>query len=176
MRRWFLPLLALVVLGAGGLWYQQTESRSRGTFAAPDFAVPDLQGGTVRLSDLRGKVVFLNLWATWCEPCRQEMPAMEMLYREFAHQDFTMLAVSEDSNGAEAVRPFVAEFGFTFPVGLSPDGAVGKKYGITGYPETYLIDKSGQVVAHFVGPRNWADNNVRGMLRTLIQGPAAPPA
>jgi cytochrome c biogenesis protein CcmG, thiol:disulfide interchange protein DsbE len=176
MRRWFAPLLALSILLAGGLWYLQTAGRVTGPFLAPDFAATDLQGRTVRLSDFRGKVVLLNLWATWCEPCRQEMPGMEILYREFGAQDFTLLAVSEDASGMEAVKPYVDQYGFTFPVLLSPDGAVGRKYGITGYPETFVIDKSGQVVTKYVGPRNWADNSVRGMLRTLLQAPVAPPA
>ena len=176
MRRWFAPLLALVILGTGALWYWQTASRLKGPFPAPNFAARDLQGRTVRLSDLRGKVVFLNLWATWCEPCRQEMPAMETLYREFARDDFAMLAVSEDASGLEAVQPYVAQFGFTFPILLSPEGEVGHKYGITGYPETFIIDKTGQVVVHFIGPRNWADSSVRAMLRQLLQAAPAPAA
>jgi len=176
MRRWFAPLLALAILSAGALWYQRNAARVKGPFPAPNFSAPDMQGQVVRLSELRGKVVFLNLWATWCEPCRQEMPAMEMLYRELQGSDFAMLAVSEDAKGLEAVKPFVAEFGFTFPILLSPEGEVGRKYGITGYPETFIIDKDGQVVVHFVGPRNWADNGVRAMLRQLIQAPPAAPA
>jgi thiol-disulfide isomerase/thioredoxin len=176
MRRWLAPLLALIILSAGALWYQQSASRVRGTFPAPNFTARDLEGRTVRLSDLRGKVVFLNLWATWCAPCREEMPSMEVLQRDLGGEDFVVLAVSEDQGGAAVVKPYVAEFGFTFPVLLSPAGEVGRKYGITGYPETFLIDKSGQVVMHYVGPRNWADNGVRAMLRHLIEAPAAPPA
>lgn len=172
MRRWLVPLAALVLLGAGALWFQQTSSRVRSTFPAPDFTARDLNGRPLRLSDLRGKVVFLNLWATWCAPCREEMPSMEMLQREMAGQDFVIVAVSEDANGAEAVRPFVSEFGFTFPILLSPNGEVGRKYGITGYPETFIIDKTGKVVVHYVGPRNWADGGVRAMLRGLIDAPA----
>ena len=99
---------------------------------------------------------------------------MERLYRELVGPDFVMLAVSEDASGAEAVKPYVDEFGFTFPVLLSPEGEVGHKYGITGYPETYIIDKNGQVVVHFVGPRNWVDNSVRAMLRQMIQAAPAP--
>jgi peroxiredoxin len=176
MRQWFAPLLALAILVAGALWYQQTSSRVRGPFPAPDFAARDLQGRDVRLSDLRGKVIFLNLWATWCEPCRQEMPTMEQLYREFANDDFTMLAVSEDAAGSDTVKPYIAEYGFTFPVLLSPEGEVGHKYGITGYPETFIIDKNGEVVVHYIGPRNWADNSTRAMLREMIDSRPAPGA
>lgn len=173
MRQRLAALLALVLLGAAALWYQQTSSRSRSTFPAPDFVARDLDGAAVRLSDLRGKVVFLNLWATWCAPCREEMPSMERLQRDLGTRDFVIVAVSEDAGGAEAVRPFVAEFGFTFPVLLSPNGEVGRKYGITGYPETFIIDKAGRVVVHYVGPRNWTDSGIRAMLRGLIE--AQPP-
>jgi peroxiredoxin len=177
MRRWLAPLLALAISSAAALWYHQYAStRMKGPYPAPDFAARDLHGNTVRLSDLRGKVVFLNLWATWCEPCRQEMPAMEVLARDLAGDSFAMLAVSEDATGAEAVQPYVAEFGFTFPILLSPDGTVGRKYGITGYPETFIIDKAGRVVVHFIGPRNWADNGMRTMLRQLIQSGGPAPA
>lgn len=174
MRRALLPVAALALLSAGALWYQQTASRARGSFPAPDFVARDLNGIPVRLSDLRGKVVFLNLWATWCAPCREEMPSMEMLHRDLAGEDFVILAVSEDATGLEAVKPFSDEFGFSFPILLSPDGEVGRKYGITGYPETFIIDKSGQVVVHHVGPRHWADSSVRAMLRQMISAPAVP--
>jgi thiol-disulfide isomerase/thioredoxin len=173
VRRALLPIAALAILSAGALWYQQTTGRARGSFPAPDFVARDLQGKPIRLSELRGKVVFLNLWATWCAPCREEMPSLEMLQRDMAGMDFVILAVSEDATGAEAVKPYVDEFGFTFPILLSPDGAVGRKYGITGYPETFIIDKSGQVVVHHVGPRHWADSGVRAMLRQLIDAPTA---
>ncbi len=173
MRRALLPIATLAILSAGALWYQQTTGRARGRFPAPDFVARDLQGKPTRLSELRGKVVFLNLWATWCAPCREEMPSLEMLQRDMAGMDFVILAVSEDATGAEAVKPYVDEFGFTFPILLSPDGAVGRKYGITGYPETFIIDKTGQVVVHHVGPRHWADSGVRAMLRQLIDAPTA---
>ena len=101
---------------------------------------------------------------------------MEVLQRDMNSDDFVILAVSEDSGGLAAVKSYVDEFGFTFPILLSPEGEVGRKYGITGYPETFLIDKNGQVVMHYIGPRNWADNGVRAMLRNLIAAPAAPAA
>ena len=175
MRR-VVPLVALFLVAAGALWYQQTASRNRGTFPAPDFVARDLEGRSHRLSDLRGKVVFLNLWATWCAPCREEMPSMELLQRDMGGEDFVILAVSEDAAGAEAVKPFVAEFGFTFPILLSPNGEVGRKFGITGYPETYIIDRSGRVAWHYVGPLNWADTRVRAMLRSFVDAPVTPAA
>ena len=89
---------------------------------APDFALPTLDGGTVRLSDLRGKIVFVNFWATWCAPCKDEMPSMEKLYRRFQGREFAMLAVSIDEGGEDRVRQFVAEIPHTYPVLLDVTG------------------------------------------------------
>src|SRR5262245_50619953 len=106
MPRWLLPV-GLLTLALGGVaWIQQAQSRARSGFEAPDFELPDLRGATHRLSALRGKVVFLNLWATWCPPCRQEMPAMERLYERMPSRDFAMLAVSQDEDGVRSVGPF----------------------------------------------------------------------
>ena len=88
--------------------------------AAEDFTLPMPDGRRFRLSEHRGKVVFVNFWATWCPPCREEMPSMERLYRRFKSRGFTILALSIDSRGEEVVAPFVKSFALTFPVGLDP--------------------------------------------------------
>src|SRR5205814_957934 len=93
----------------------------RGPTLAPDFVVPDLAGRTVRLSGLRGKVVVLNLWATWCAPCIEEMPSMERLYGRLRDTDFALLAVSQDEDGKRVVAPFVERMHLTFPVLLDPE-------------------------------------------------------
>jgi len=155
MKRSLLaPAIAFVtVLGAViGLQYLQ---RSPGSgYAAGDFALPDLNGTEVRLADLRGKIVFLNLWATWCPPCRAEMPSMESLYQRFKGRDFAMLAVAEDTDDGP-VREFVRELGLTFPILLDTANRLPGRYGVTGYPETFIIDRSGQVIKHVVGPAAW---------------------
>ena len=172
MKRWVLPL-ALVVLAVGAVaWLQHLQSSSRSGYPAPDFTLPDLNGTQYRLSDLRGKVVFLNLWATWCLPCRTEMPAMEELYRRLKHRDFVMLAVSEDVEGADIVAPFVAELGLSFPVLLDPDARLSPRYGVTGYPETFLIDREGRVVHHTVGPAHWNSEELFQYINVLIDGEA----
>ncbi len=176
MRRWGIPIAALVLLMAGAFWYQERLSRSRASFPAPDFSVIDLQGNHHRLSEFRGKVVLLNIWATWCAPCRQEMPSMEVLQRKFEGRDFVILAVSQDEDGRSAVEPFVKEFGLTFPVMLDPQGEVGQKYGVTGYPETFLIDKSGTVQLRHIGFANWADERNQSEILKLIGAPAGSPA
>ena len=122
---------------------------------APDFAVPDLSGKAVHLSALRGKVVLVSLWTTWCPPCRAEMPSMQKLYQRFRGRDFELLAVSQDDNGKEAVEPFVKELGLTFPVLVDPDHQVGDRYGVWGYPETFILDRTGHVAERVIGPREW---------------------
>lgn len=139
---------------------------------APDFVLPDLQGQMVRLSDYRGKVVFLNIWATWCSPCRQEMPSMEKLYNEMKGEAFEILAVSIDILGAKAVAPFMEEFNLSFPALLDPEGSVKRRYGVSGVPETFVIDKSGIVAAKIIGPRDWTLPEAVNALKQLSRRPA----
>ena len=171
MTRSLAPIaLLLVVLGAvAGLQYMQRAPRTG--YPAPDFTLRDLQGRQYRLSELRGRVVFLNLWATWCPPCRMEMPSMEALYRRLQNRDFVMLAVAEDEGGAAAVRPFVQEVGLTFPVLLDRDASLSPRYGATGYPETFIIDRNGQVVNHTIGPAEWDSEQMVAYFNQLLEAP-----
>jgi peroxiredoxin len=172
MSRSLAPMaLLLAVLGAlAGLQYLHRPPATG--YEAADFTLPDLQGKPVRLSDLRGKIVFLNLWATWCPPCRVEMPGMERLYRQLAGRDFAMLAVAEDTGGANAVAPFVREQRLTFPVLLDPDATLSPRYGATGYPETFIIDRSGRVVNHTIGPAEWDSKEMLAYFEQLLATPA----
>lgn len=165
-RQAVVVLILAVALGAAAL----IAYRGRAPWVAPDFVLEDLQGKAVRLSNYRGRVVFVNLWTTWCEPCRVEMPSMEGLHRRLSGDDFVMLAVSADADGREVVEPFVRELKLTFPVLLDPDGDVVGRYRVTGYPETFIIDRDGRVVAHEIGPRNWSDPRYERALRGLIAG------
>ena len=122
---------------------------------APDFKLPALGGSSVRLSDYRGQVVFLNIWASWCPPCREEMPSMEALSKRLKDRPFKMLAVSIDQGGEEVVGPFVGRLGLTMPVLLDPERKTYKLYGLTGVPETFLIDKNGAVIQRIIGPQTW---------------------
>jgi peroxiredoxin len=123
--------------------------------AAADFTVPSLTSQPLRLRDFKGKVVFLNFWATWCPPCKEEMPSMERLYRRYRDRGFSILAVSIDTGGATPVAAFVKTFGLTFPIGLDPSLVVANQYAIRGLPATFLIDKTGYVAAVALGPRDW---------------------
>ena len=136
---------------------------------AADFTLKDLKGNPISLASLRGKVVFLNIWATWCGPCRQEMPSIQSLYNTFkANKDFVVLAVSQDTSG-EPVRPFVEHNQLKFTVLLDPRNEVGERYDVSGIPETFIIGRDGRIVAHHVGPYDWANTDIREALQELIK-------
>jgi peroxiredoxin len=138
---------------------------------APDFSLPGLDGKKINLSDYRGKVVLVNIWATWCLPCVEEMPSMQKLYNEFKGNDFEILAVSIDAQGLKVVAPFMKKHKLTFPALLDPKGTVKTAYGITGIPESFIIDKEGNLFKKIIGPLDWATPAVFQFIRDLIQGP-----
>jgi len=119
---------------------------------APDFVAPRLDGGVQTLSNFRGSVVLLNLWATWCPPCIAEMPVHNRLAEKYGPRGVVVLGVAGDDD-PQAVRRFVEEREVKFDILLDPGGAVGTQYGITGYPETFLVDREGRLREKFIGPR-----------------------
>jgi len=141
--------------------------RIDGKFTAPSFTLKDLNGEEVKLEDHRGKIVFLNFWATWCPPCRDEMPSMEKLYTEFKDRDFTMLAV-DLREGTKKVRAFKERFKLNFPILLDYDGRVGLRYGVRSIPTTYLIDREGYVIGGALGARDWASKEVFELINQLL--------
>ncbi len=125
-------------------------------FIAPDFTFPEvISDKPVSLPQFKGKVVFLNIWATWCGPCRIEMPDMEKLYQKFKKEDFVILAVSIDKQGKSVVIPFMQELGLTFKVLLDPDGAIQRTYMVNALPSSFIIDKTGRIIARVIGAREW---------------------
>jgi peroxiredoxin len=123
---------------------------------APDFALTDLNEKPVRLSDFRGKVVFLNFWATWCAPCREEMPSMEVLHKNFEKDGLVILAVSIDRvTTTKDIPPFVKGMNLTFPVLIDSWGKTDKPYKRMGVPETFIIDQQGVIREIVIGPRDW---------------------
>ena len=166
MRKWLI--LGLLVLGCGLVALILTPSGPSLPRAADDFLLPDIHGQVVRLSQLKGKIVFLNVWTTWCPPCRKEMPTMQTLHTQLKSEDFVMLAVSQDVDGQKTVASYLKEWGLTFPVLIDVRGEVGKKYGVTGYPETFLIDRQGMIVHHHIGYNDWSRSEVISAVRRLI--------
>ncbi|MCX8071651.1 MAG: TlpA family protein disulfide reductase [Candidatus Binatia bacterium] len=164
--------ILLPVFVAGALLFAlvlvlQSQRRERARFAAPSFQVQTLDGRTVRLEDYRGRVLFLNFWATWCPPCREEMPSMQRVHQRFAQRPFAMLAISQDAS-PEPVRAFANSLRLSFPIGLDPKGELPERYGVTGFPETFIIDPEGKVVRHVVGPLEWDDPEAIAYLEEVI--------
>ena len=149
---------------------------NRGPTLAPDFAAPDLKGQAVSLSALRGKVVVLNVWTTWCPPCREEMPSMERLAEHFRGRDFELLAVSQDEGDRDKVEAFARDLKLSFPVLLDPQRQVGERYGVWGYPETFVIDRNGYVVERVIGPRTWDSPESIASIEKLIAAGERPAA
>jgi DsbE subfamily thiol:disulfide oxidoreductase len=136
--------------------------------AAPNFTLVDPAGKKVSLQDFRGKVVFLNFWASWCGPCRGEMPGMDKLYREFKGKGFEIFAVNVKDKREDALK-FLKELKISYPVALDPDGEIGLLYGAWAMPSTYLIDRKGVVLARMWGPADWYSADARKLIRTLVE-------
>ena len=134
---------------------------------APGFTLPDLERGKVSLKDFRGKLVMLNFWASWCVPCREEMPAMERLYQRYKDRGFVILGVNIKDDKKSAIS-FVRELKITFPIGFDPNGEVGLLYGAWGLPATYLIDTKGIALARAWGPADWFSPGARELIEALL--------
>lgn len=124
--------------------------------AVPDLAFLDADGRMVELADFRGRVVLLNLWATWCAPCVKEMPALDRLEATMGGADFAVVALSLDRGGAELVRPFFEDRRLrALPIYLDPQGAAMSALGLKGLPTSVLIDREGREIARLDGPAEW---------------------
>ena len=135
----------------------------------PEFSLPTPDGKKVSLRDFRGKIVFLNFWASWCAPCREEMPAMDRLYQEFKDKNFVVFAVAVKDRKQDAIS-FVKELKLTYPIGLDPEGEVGLLYGAWGLPTTYLIGAKGEGLARAWGPAEWHGPAARNLIKEITEG------
>jgi peroxiredoxin len=135
--------------------------------SSEDFSLPLLEGGTRGLSDLKGTVVFLNFWAVWCPPCREEMPAMEILYRRLGSAGLEFLAV-DIREKQKPVEAFIKEQDVSFPVALDETGRVSAVYGIRSIPTTFIIDRDGSIIATVTGSRKWDDPKVIAAFEALL--------
>jgi peroxiredoxin len=121
----------------------------------PDFVLKDLDGGSVSLGELRGKVVFLHFWATWCPPCLVELPGLVRFVRGLDRNRYVLLAVCVDNERPAKVRKFVESWGTAIPVYLDPGGSLARRYGTVRFPETYVLDVDGRVCNKVIGPGDW---------------------
>jgi len=170
-------LIVLAIAGVGIMVLLQTKDSSFNISGkprlgkgvpAPDFTLPGLDGKMVSLADYRGKVVLLNIWATWCPPCVEEMPSMEKLYQALKGEGFEILAVSVDVSGAKAVLSFMKKHKLNFPALTDTKGSIKSLYQTTGVPESFIIDKDGIIVEKVIGPRDWATTDAIRFFRNLI--------
>lgn len=173
MRRFLLPVSACFLLALGAC--SKSDSSKEVAVAtekkpAPEISVVSISNdATLKLSQLKGKVVLLNFWATWCPPCREEIPSMMKLNALMAGKPFQMVAVSIDEGGKPAVESFFKETGFSLPAYLDAGGASSKAYGITGVPESFIIDKRGVVVKKVIGGLAWDSPEVAAYLEKLMK-------
>ena len=135
---------------------------------APDFSLSGPAGDT-RLSALKGKLVLVHFWATWCPPCREELPSLAGLNGKMAGKPFRLLALSIDQEGNEAVQKLFGRLGITLPVLLDPSSQVAKQYGITGVPETFIISPSGVILKKVVGSMEWSSPEILAYLNDAMK-------
>jgi len=175
LRAWVATVLWLVLpaavvnaeLPAPDLSYELTKLDA--PIPAPDFTLEDMDGKRHSLSDYRGKVIMLNFWATWCPPCRREIPSMESIYRDLGKSGFLVLAVNEFEE-PDHVFAYTGQLSVfpTFPILFDRDSAVSQAYKVKGLPTTVLIDTQGRIVYRAVGGRDFDHPEVRKTVRELL--------
>lgn len=163
-------IAALLLLPAAASQEKETEIDGSGParvdFPAPDLRLHDLDGRPVSLADYRGQVILVNNWATWCPPCRQEMPVLDAYFRDHKDEDFTIVAI-DAGDPAEVVSEFVSRYNMSFPVWIDPSSSALNSFRNNYLPSSYLIDESGQVIMVWSGAVSRAslEENITPLLR-----------
>ena len=139
-----------------------------GDDSAPDFTLPGDNGQAVSLSDLRGQVVMINFWASWCGPCRQEMPLLEQIHQRYESLGFTLLGVNVEENSSDA-KAFLQDRPVSFPILFDPDNGVSKLYDVVAMPSTVLIDRQGNVRYLHHGFKPGYENDYQDQVRALVR-------
>ncbi len=137
--------------------------------SAPNFSLKDLNGQKVELKHFKGKVIFLNFWATWCGPCKEEMPSMESLWQQFRGKDFVLLSISVDYEGVKPVKEYIEKQRYTFRVLIDPQCQTLDLYEVKAIPTTLIIDKKGQIVAMAIGPKDWKSPEAISLVDLLMK-------
>ena len=171
----WLRLLVVAVAGLGWIWLTRAPAPQEGgpppaprqDFAAPDFTVQTLDGDTMTLHDLRGQVVVLNFWATWCSPCKAEMPALQRVYLDTRDRGVEILAITVETDKT-ALQDFVDAYQLTFPIGVDASTEVSRLYRVQGTPTTFFIDRKG-VIRWVVVGGPMSEGLVRSNIEALLQ-------
>jgi cytochrome c biogenesis protein CcmG, thiol:disulfide interchange protein DsbE len=171
-RQWIAVgvVLGVLAFGLGAAVLLTPEiSRIEPGVKAPDYKAESLAtSDSVALSSYRGQVVLLNIWATWCSPCEQEMPSMERLYQELGPEGLKVVAVSIDQTSSGTVQKWVQEHDLTFTVLHDASGHIQQTYQTTGYPESFVIDRSGTIVKKLIGATEWDHPAQKALFRRLL--------
>ena len=176
-RRFHIALVVLLALGClvvyrmasrfGGPAIALPIPQERALFTV-DFMLPDMAGNVVRLFDLRGRPILLNIWATWCYPCRAEMPSMQALYQDYQAKGLAIVAIAIDAEGEPVVAPFLQAYKLNFTVLLDPQNMLGAQLQVPGLPTSYVLDKRGRIAYVEIGERNWNSRPIRHLLDQLL--------
>jgi thiol-disulfide isomerase/thioredoxin len=176
---WLSLLLVSIALTGGSLALAGEQELSH-TLApldpplpAPGFSLKDMDDELHALQDYHGKVILLNFWATWCPPCRHEMPALEKLYLQFRERDFVVLAVNQWED-PDLVFAYTGDLNVfpTFPILFDPESTISQQYGVKGLPTSFVIDRDGRVVYRAIGGREFDHPGVTGIIEQLLAKPA----
>jgi peroxiredoxin len=166
-------LVVVVIVGALAL-AKPFRLESRGVEVGdrvPDYAASDLAGATVSFEDHLGEVVLVNVWATWCGPCRVEMPSIQAAHERYRDRGFTVLAISIDAGPGyrEKVTEFTEEYELDFPILLDPEGRIGRIFQTVGVPETFVLDREGRIAKRLIGATNWDSQGNQALIEELLR-------
>lgn len=159
-----MPLVAALALLVGVAPQAMAETING---KAPDFTLKSRSGENIKLSELRGKVVFINFWASWCGPCRQEMPVLDQLYQRYRDLDFTVLGVNVEEN-PDAARSLLKDVPVTFPILFDSSNSVTKLYQVKGMPSSILVDRDGNMRHVYMGYQRGYEQEYQNQVRALI--------
>ncbi len=168
---WFLVLSLLVFSGAAlaedGHWDDMGIIRLNKNDPAPAFSLPLLSGGEAGVHTYKDKVIILNFWASWCPPCREEMPSMERLYKDYKDRGLIILGIN-DMETEEEVGAFMEEYKLTFPTVLDKSGKVFTQYRVFAIPTSFIIDREGRLMGKVFGSRQWDNEHARALIEELV--------
>ncbi len=180
--RWFVCALLVTALGSSANADQSAMAALlkrldlvgyRAGTLPPPFSSHTLEARPISMMDLRGKVILVNFWATWCLECRPEMSVLERLHREFAARGLAVIGINA-REATDTVRRYASELGLTFPLVLDPTGTINTLYGVVGLPTTFIVGRDGRAVALGVGPREWGSPPARAIIEALLAEPTPP--
>lgn len=170
--QWIAVAVVVVILGAGlalGLKLHPEIYPVEVGSTAPNFGATDIRTGQkVTLADYKGQVVLLNVWATWCEPCKIEMPSLEQMQKDLGPQGLKIVAVSVDQGGTDVVREYAHDMGLTFQILHDPTGDIQRIYQTTGIPETFVINRAGKIEKKVAMAADWTATVNEDLVRRLL--------